>query len=95
MNHPTIHKDSAAWIMFVWISFIISIAMGVYGIYRAPVDGWVRGYLAIAFLFAIGSAFSLAKTLRDNSEADKMINRVVDARTEQILSEYELRRAAA
>ncbi len=94
MNQPNIQRDSNAWISFVWISFCLALVMGGFGIYRAPVDGWVRGYLAMAFIFAIGSAFTLAKTLRDKAESDKFVNRVVDARTEQILTDYELRRAS-
>jgi hypothetical protein len=34
---------------------------------------------------------TLAKTVRDTFEAQRMINRVVDAKTEKILEQYELR----
>ncbi|MBM7845342.1 YiaA/YiaB family inner membrane protein [Herpetosiphon giganteus] len=89
MNHPTIQKDTGAWIAFTWISFFISIAALMLGIYHAPVDIWVKSFLAVAALFAVGSTFSLAKTIRDNSEAGKMLNRYADAKTEQIISNYE------
>ncbi|MFD3166909.1 YiaA/YiaB family inner membrane protein [Herpetosiphon sp. NSE202] len=89
MNHPTIQKDTGAWIAFTWISFFISIAALILGIYHAPVDIWVKSFLAVAALFAVGSTFTLAKTIRDNSEAGKMLNRYADAKTEQIISNYE------
>ena len=91
MNHPPVNKDSSAWIMFTWVSFGIAVLMGSIGIYYVPADNWVRGFLAISFTFAIGTSFTLAKTIRDNVEADKHINRAVDARTEHLLNEYEMR----
>jgi hypothetical protein len=92
MNHPTVARDSAAWIFFVWASFVISAALMALGILYAPINVWIRGYLAMGLFFTIGSSFTLAKTVRDNHEAQRMINRVVDAKTEQILTEYEFRK---
>ena len=91
MNHPTAVKDSSAWILFVWLSFGVSSLLMVIGILNAPVDLWVRGYFIMGLFFVVGSTFTLAKTVRDNHEAQRMINRVVDAKTEKILSDYELR----
>jgi hypothetical protein len=51
----------------------------------------VKGYLAMGLFFTLGSSFTLSKTVRDNYEAQKLINRVVDAKTEKILHEYGLR----
>jgi hypothetical protein len=42
-------------------------------------------------LFIVGSSLTLAKTLRDNAETQRLINRVADAKTEQIISSYEMR----
>jgi hypothetical protein len=38
-------------------------------------------------LFTIGSTFSLAKAIRDEHEAKKLINKIEQARTEKILKE--------
>lgn len=91
MNHPTASKDSSAWLLFVWLSFATSSLLMIIGILNAPVDLWVRGYLIMGLFFVVGSTFTLAKTVRDNHEAQRIINRVVDAKTEKILSDYELR----
>ncbi len=40
-------------------------------------------------IFTVGSCFSLAKTLRDDHEYEKLVNRVSAAKTEQILSDFE------
>lgn len=91
MRHPTETKDTAAWIFCIWTAFLSSISLMSLGILFAPADYWVKGYLAMGLFFVLGSSFTLAKTVRDNAEAQKMINRVVDAKTERILSEYEMR----
>ena len=44
------------------------------GIYNLKVEFWVQGYAAIALLFVVTTAFTLAKTIRDNSP-----NQVIDS----------------
>ena len=39
-------------------------------------------------LFLVGSTFTLSKTVRDEFENDKLVNRLADAKAEQILKEY-------
>lgn len=85
-----LRRDTPAWIIQVWISFLGSVAAGAIGIYYAPVDLWVQAYLGMAFVFALGSAFSLAKTVRDNHEGGKIVNRLHDAKAEQMLRDYEV-----
>ncbi len=63
--------------------------MGI-GIWNALVDLWVRGYFIMGLFFCVGSTFTLAKTTRDNYEAQHAHNRGVDAKTDKILSDYEL-----
>lgn len=90
-NNPHIGKDSAAWYLQVWVSFIVSLSFTLGGLYFAPIDLWIKGYFAMGVLFTVGSAFSLSKTLRDKHESDQIINRIASAKTEKILHEYEYR----
>ena len=39
------------------------------GIYQLDADPWVRAFLAIAVLYLVTSAFTLAKVIRDRQEA--------------------------
>ena len=94
MNHNEVQKDTAAWIFQVWASFAIASGTTLVGIYYLPVDPWIRAFMAMGVLFTIGSSFTLAKTLRDNHEAKRLINRVSEAKAEKILREYELRDVA-
>lgn len=83
-----IQRDSAAWLFFVKASFALSLfALGA-GIAYLPVDAWARGYLAMGALFAVGSALTLAKTLRDDHEAQRLLRRLDEAQTTAILQKH-------
>lgn len=64
------NTSTAAWKFQVWASFVISTAVTAIGVAYLPVDIWVKGFLAMGLLFTVGSCFSLAKTIRDEHEAD-------------------------
>ena len=90
MTQPTSQpNDTAAWIFQAWASFLISVGTTAVGILYLPVDAWMRAFLAMGLLFTINSCFSLAKTVRDNHEAVKFINRLTGAKAEKLLQEFE------
>jgi len=89
MTDYGIQRDSSSWVMFVKMSFGASIVAMVTGIFFLPSDYWVKGYMAMGLLFVIGSTFTLAKTTRDQHEAQKLINQIQGVKTEKILKEYD------
>ena len=78
---------SHAWLTFTYISFGASAAMVAAGILYLPLDLWAKGYLAMGVLMLTQSCITLTKTLRDNHELAKFLNRIEDARTERLLME--------
>ncbi len=81
--------DTQAWIFQAWAAFAISFgSMGI-GIVFLPLDVWTRGFLGIGLFFTVSACFTLSKTVRDNHEASKLINRISDAKAEKLLSEFE------
>ncbi len=60
----------------------------VFGIVMLPLDLWAKGYLGMGLFFMVSSTISVSKTLRDQHEFDRIINRVEEAKTEKILKEY-------
>lgn len=80
--------DSPSWILFVKISFVCALGGMMFGVAIMPVEIWMRGYMILGTLFLTGSTFTLAKTLRDQFEAGKLINKLAQARTEKLLKEY-------
>jgi len=89
MTNAPLRSDTPAWVMQAWLSFLVSVALMTVGILYLPVDWWIRGYLFMGTVFMLGSSFTLAKTLRDKHEHDRFVNRVRDAKTEQVLQKFE------
>jgi len=81
-------KDTNAWIAQVWLSFIVSVGATTVSIVYLPTDNWVKGYLGMGFLYSLSSSFTLAKTVRDNHEAERLTARIDEARVEKILAEH-------
>jgi hypothetical protein len=73
----------------VWASFALSVGTTGIGILYLPIDAWLRAFLAMGLLYSVGSAFTLAKTVRDNHEAKRLLNRLSEAKTERIIREFE------
>ena len=85
---------SAAWVMQTYISFAVSLtALGI-GIAYLPVDDWMQAFLAVSALYAVTSAISLSKTLRDQHEARQVVARVDEAKLERLLTERDPYKAA-
>ena len=59
-------RDTSAWILQVWLAFILAVLLSSVGIFYLPTDGWIKGFMVMGLFFTIGSTFSLAKTIRDN-----------------------------
>lgn len=83
-------QDTPAWVAQVWLSFLLAVGASAIGIVFVPVDPWIKAYLGMAFLFSLGSAFTLAKTIRDNHEGGKLVNRITDARAEKLLRDFDV-----
>lgn len=91
MDDPTLHQDSAGWLIFVHAAFAVALGLTCFGIFWLSVDPWIKGYFVMGLCFTVGSSFTLAKTLRDQHEARKLLNRVKEAKTERLLHDYELK----
>lgn len=80
-------SNTAAWLSFTYAQFGAAAFMAGLGIWFMPVDILIKGYMMMANVFLVGSAFTLAKTIRDEHEARRFANRLEEARTEKLLME--------
>lgn len=81
-------SNSNGWLFFVRASFAISVlAMGA-GVLFMEGDLITKGYFAICALFMISATITLSKTLRDEHEGQRLLNKISEAKTNQILKEY-------
>jgi hypothetical protein len=76
---------TGAWVSFSYASFLAAALMVFAGVMFLPLDWWVKGYLAMGIVMLVQSTVTLTKTLRDNHEAARMLNRLEDAKAEQLL----------
>lgn len=80
-------RDSGAWRVQVFVSFLLALGLTTGGILYLPTDTWIKGYLLMGLYFTVSSAFALAKTLRDAHESTRISARISEAQTEKILRE--------
>ena len=86
--NDSFQKHSQAWVSFSYVSFAAAAFMLFVGLYMMPIDLWCKGYLAMGILMLVQTTVNVTKTVRDNSEADKLIRKVEDARTEKLLVKF-------
>ncbi|MGW0878840.1 YiaA/YiaB family inner membrane protein [Streptomyces sp. NPDC002671] len=86
---PVKQQSTAAFYGQAVASFSVAMAATAVGIYQLSADAWVRAFLAIAVLYLVTSAFTLAKVVRDRQEAGQIVSRVDQARLEKLLAEHD------
>ena len=85
MNTTATPQHSAAWVSFTYASFLAAAGMVTLGLLFLPAEIWVKAYLAMGTVMLVQSCVTLTKTLRDREEANRLLNRIEDAKTEQLL----------
>jgi len=78
-------KHSSAFVAFSYATFVMSLAMVGGGVFVMPIDHWMKGFLVMGIAMLVQSCIIVTKTLRDNLEAEKLLNRIEDAKTERLL----------
>jgi len=76
---------SPGWVAFTYASFAGSVIMVALAIVFLPLDIWIKGYFAIGMAMLVQSSITVTKTLRDQHEGAKLVNRIEDAKTERLL----------
>jgi hypothetical protein len=88
MEDQTTMRHSSGWMFYVKAAFGLSTGLMLMGVFWLPADLWVKGYFAMGLMFCIGSAITLTKTVRDDHEAHRLVNRISEAKAERLLKEY-------
>jgi hypothetical protein len=68
-EHPS---DTPLWSLVVWGGFALAMALTGWGLFRMGINPTWKAYLVVSWLYLISSAFTLAKTLRDAYEAERL-----------------------
>jgi hypothetical protein len=81
------NKDSNAWKSFTMVSFGIATVMMAGGIYFMDAGFAAKGFYAMSAIMLVHTSITITKTLRDEIEAERFINRVEDAKAEKLLTD--------
>lgn len=87
---PRLNQQTPAWVAFTYLSFFLSLGLMSVGVCVLPVVLWIKGYLAMGLFFTVSATITLSKTLRDEHEAKKLVNRLHEVKTERMLKEFDL-----
>lgn len=85
LNNSFVPKDSGAWKLFTMASFGVAAAMMAGGIYFLEASFAAKGFYAMAAIMLVHTSITITKTLRDQEEASRFINKLEDAKTEKLL----------
>lgn len=85
---PDVQLNSSYWLFFIKVSFALSLFATALGIVFMPADLMVKGYMSLCAVFLVNSTITLTKTLRDQHEGERLINRISEAKTQKILKEF-------
>jgi hypothetical protein len=85
MTTPNQQSHSGAWIAFNYANIAVALAMTVGGVFFLPLDVWIKGYLLMGIAMLLSSAISVTKTIRDVQESGRLLTKIEDAKTEQLL----------
>jgi hypothetical protein len=88
-QHQPPVSQSGGWIVQTYVSFAVSLGSLALGIAYMPGEPWKRAFLAVAALYSVTSSLSLAKTVRDQHEANRVVARVDEARFERLIAEHD------
>jgi hypothetical protein len=88
MNDNITLPNSSSWLFFVKLTFGIALVAMAAFIFFLEGNLLTKGYLALNSLFLVSSTIMLSKTLRDEHEAQRLLNRISEAKTNKILKEY-------
>jgi hypothetical protein len=81
-------SNTQAFSTLAWISFAISFVGMILGIIYLNLDIYQKAFVAMTYLFSISSCFVLAKVVRDKQEAEELVRKIENAKTEQMISKY-------
>ena len=63
---PTIHRDTRAWQLQVWVSFGIAVFLCAVGLAWLPGEELDRVFMVMGYVFCLSAVFVLAKFVRDS-----------------------------
>lgn len=77
------------WLVYAKATFVIAVVAMVISIVKLPGDLLVKGYYSICSLFLVSATITLSKAVRDQAESNKLMNKLEEAKTAQLLHDLD------
>jgi hypothetical protein len=90
MEHYELNSSSSSWDFFVKLAFALAIGSTLIGIYMLPGELVIKGYFLISTFFLVLSTITMSKTIRDKHEAERLHNKITEARTSKIIRDMDI-----
>ncbi len=90
MDKYELNSSSSSWDFFVKLAFALAIGSTLLGIYMLPGEMVIKGYFLISTFFLVFSTITLSKTIRDKHEAERLHNKITEARTSKIIRDMDM-----
>ena len=83
--NPATTNHSGAWVGFNYVNMIAALVLTLGGVFYLPIDLWIKGYMLMGVTMLVSATVTVTKTIRDVQEAGRLVNKIEDAKTEQLL----------
>ena len=90
MDNYELNSSSTSWAFFVKVAFALAIGSTLIGIYMLPGEMVIKGYFLISTFFLVFSTITMSKTIRDKHEAERLHNKISEARTSKIIRDMDM-----
>ncbi|MGF1687482.1 hypothetical protein L4C36_12410 [Photobacterium japonica] len=77
------------WLVYAKATFVIAVVAMVISIIKLPGDLLIKGYYSICSLFLVSATITLSKAIRDQAESNKLMNKLEEAKTAQLLHDLD------
>lgn len=77
------------WLVYAKATFVIAVIAMVVSIIKLPGDLLIKGYYSICSLFLVSATITLSKAVRDQAESKKLVNKLEEAKTAQLLHDLD------
>lgn len=88
MQQYDIQSNSQGWLFYVKASFAMAVLALIGGVLFLIDDVMVQAYMAMSGLFVVSATITLSKTMRDEHESQRLINKLSEAKASKIIKEY-------
>ncbi|KLV09383.1 MULTISPECIES: YiaA/YiaB family inner membrane protein [Photobacterium] len=77
------------WLIYAKATFLIAVVAMVISIIKLPGDLLIKGYYSICSLFLVSATITLSKAVRDQVESKRLMNKLEEAKTAQLLNDLD------